>query len=311
MIEHSFGGDWTREKLERVRKYLAAYVQILKNRPYSYAYIDAFAGTGYINSKNGENLTDEEFQIALPELLESEVKEFVDGSARVALQIEPRFKKYIFIEKSKAKVTQLEAIKHDFPEQSKDIEVIHADANQTLLEICGRSWAKSRAVLFLDPYGMQIPWRTIEKIASTEAIDLWYLFPIGVAINRLLKRDGNISNSVRNRLAQAFGETTWFETFYRISQTSDIFGKNNILLEKTADFETIKEYFITRLESIFPGVAKNPLWLTNSKNTPLYLLCFACGNRHAAKVATKIAQEILDPPKQKPKTVTDNQLSFF
>ncbi|WP_335164969.1 hypothetical protein [Nostoc sp.] len=29
---------------------------------------------------------------------------------------------------------------------------------------------------------MQIPWSTIEAIAHTEAIDLWYLFPLGVAM---------------------------------------------------------------------------------------------------------------------------------
>lgn len=311
MIEHTFGGNWTHEKLERVRKYLVAYTQIMKKRRYSYAYIDAFAGTGYISAK--ENIAEEELQISLPELLTSEVKDFVDGSARVALQVEPRFRKYIFIEKSKEKVAQLEKLKCDFPEQAENIEVLHGDANQKLLELCQKSWHKERAVLFLDPYGMQIPWSTIERVAATNAIDLWYLFPIGVAINRLLKRDGDISDSVRARLNDAFGENDWFEIFYRVSQAKDIFGESDILVEKTADFEIIKRYFIDRLSTIFPGVAQNPLWLTNSKNTPLYLLCFACSNKYAASIATKIAQEILNPPKKKRKLDEDTgaQLSFL
>ena len=127
----------------------------------------------------------------------------------------------------------------------------------------------------------------------------------------MLKRDGNISDSVRNRLNEAFGESDWFDMFYRVSQTSDIFGERNILLEKTADFEIIKEYFIGRLADVFSGVARNPLWLTNSKNTPLYLLCIACSNKHAAEVATKIAQEILNPPTAKGKPDTDTQLSLL
>ena len=282
----------------------------MSKRRYSYEYVDAFAGTGYINKKGQDSLTDEEFQISLPELLEPDVRGFVEGSARVALRIEPEFTRYIFIEKSKDKVDQLKNIKHDFPERSESIEIIHGDANEAILRLCNRSWDNSRAVIFLDPYGMQIPWSTIEKIASTEAIDLWYLFPIGVAINRLLKRNGDISESVRSRLNQAFGEDNWFDAFYKVSQSHDLFGGTDILLEKTADFETIKAYFIKRLESVFPGVAENPLWLTNSKNAPLYLLCFACGNRHAAEVAKKIAQDILNPPKGKSKKDVDQLLLF-
>ena len=33
--------------------------------------------------------------------------------------------------------------------------------------------------LFLDPYGMQVEWATIESIAHTQAIDLWLLFSAG------------------------------------------------------------------------------------------------------------------------------------
>ncbi|WP_375494674.1 hypothetical protein [uncultured Nostoc sp.] len=51
-----------------------------------------------------------------------------------------------------------------------------------LKTLYGKNWRSNRAVLFLDPFGMQIPWSTIEAIAHTEAIDLWYLFPLGVAM---------------------------------------------------------------------------------------------------------------------------------
>ena len=42
-----FGGQWTLEKLECVRAYLAAYAKVMKNQKFTTAYIDAFAGTGY------------------------------------------------------------------------------------------------------------------------------------------------------------------------------------------------------------------------------------------------------------------------
>jgi three-Cys-motif partner protein len=44
-------------------------------------------------------------------------------------------------------------------------------------KICDNDWRSHRAVLFLDPYGMQVEWQTIEAIAKTAAIDLWLLFP--------------------------------------------------------------------------------------------------------------------------------------
>ena len=44
--EHRFGGAWTQEKLEVLRKYLVAYTNVLKNQRLERYYIDAFAGTG-------------------------------------------------------------------------------------------------------------------------------------------------------------------------------------------------------------------------------------------------------------------------
>ena len=53
MIEkHEFGGSWTDEKLKMVEKYLKAYAVIMNNHNFRFAYIDAFAGTGYREEKN-------------------------------------------------------------------------------------------------------------------------------------------------------------------------------------------------------------------------------------------------------------------
>jgi len=61
-----------------------------------------------------------------------------------------------------------------------------------------------------------------------------------------------------------------------------------------------EEYFIKRLQGIFKGVATNPLILRNSKNVPLYLLCFAAGNQRGAPTAVKIAKEILEGMQNSP-----------
>jgi three-Cys-motif partner protein len=288
MIQQSFGGDWTEEKLNRVRKYLVAYATIMSKYNFRYAYIDAFAGTGYRELKEDE----ESSPLMLPELVEQESKKFFDGSARIALQTEPRFTKYIFIEKDESKIAQLNKLKAEFTNLANDITIIQSDANIYIKELCAKNWKNNRAVLFLDPFGMQVPWSTIASIARTEAIDLWYLFPIGIAVNRLLKKDGNIKPSIRRRLDEVFGTPEWYETFYSIRTERDLFG-NYSFTEKTANFQVIANYFVERLETVFEGVAENPLLLVNSQNSPLYLLCFASANKKGAPTAIKIAQHIL------------------
>ena len=53
-----------------------------------------------------------------------------------------------------------------------------SDANAALKTLCGRyQWRSERAVLFLDPFGMHVEWSTLEAIAKTGAVDVWYLFP--------------------------------------------------------------------------------------------------------------------------------------
>jgi len=169
---------------------------------------------------------------------------------------------------------------------------VNEDANTFLMYICENNWSNHRAVLFLDPFGMQVKWSTIEAIAKTQAIDMWLLFPLGIGVSRLLKKDGLIKDSLKNKLDDIFGETEWFNKFYRVSIDETLFGEQKSI-EKTVDFDLISKYFIDRLKKIFSKVANNPAKLNNSKNVPLFLLCFAAGNPKGANTAVKIAEDIL------------------
>lgn len=292
-MEHLFGGNWTTDKIERVRKYLAAYMQIMKSRQFKVAYTDAFAGTGYVNTKR------KIVQSLFPVFAESEVQDFIKGSARTALEIQPPFDKYIFIEKNKKHFTELEKLKKDFPNLADRIQPINAEANEYIVELCKKNWKNNRAVMFLDPYGMQVNWTTIESIASTQAIDLWILFPLGVAVNRLLKKNGDIRAGRKKRLDAIFGDSRWYDGFYQKYEYLNLFAKDDeddqwiTKRVKTADFNSIGEYYNRRLASVFPKVAPNPLPLYSSSNNPLYLLCFAAANPKAADTAVKIARDIL------------------
>lgn len=283
--KQSFGGDWTQQKLESIRQYLVAYRMALRNVPFKTAYIDAFAGTGY---RTTSAITESEA------LLFPEMDSVLDGSARIALQTEPRFYKYIFIEKSLDRFAELEKLKEDFPHLANDIILANADANSYLKGLCqGPSWKNHRAVLFLDPFGMQVTWETIKAIAETKAIDLWLLFPLGVAINRVLTRTGRISPAWRNKLDEMFGASDWYEAFYRTTQTPSLFGEETVT-KKISDFNSINQYYIKRLKTVFAGVAPNPLLLHNSRNNPIFALYFAVGNPKGKDIALRIANHILE-----------------
>jgi three-Cys-motif partner protein len=289
MVKQQFGGDWTADKLERLRKYLSAYTRVLSKQPFNIAYIDAFAGTGYRELKN----TDDPENSFLTELADVEPQKFLEGSARIALECEPAFHKYVFIEKDDKKLSELRAYLYkEFPQKEGCIDFICGDANQIIQDLCKRDWRFRRAVLFLDPYGMQVAWKTIHDIARTEAIDLWILFPLGVAVNRMLPRDGNIDQNWHRKLDEIFGRDDWFKAFYEENSQTSLFGEE-VKMQKTANFAIIMAYYVKRLKSVFNHVAENPLQLYNSRNNPLYGLFFAAGNPRGGKIAIRIAQHIL------------------
>lgn len=293
---HRFGGGWTSTKLDVLAKYLAAYTTALKDKPtperaFRKAYIDAFAGTGYRTMRKERDEDAPSSNLLFPDLAEEAPQQLLDGSARLALKIEPRFDRYIFIECDAERCRELEALKTEFPDLASSIRVEQGDANVEIQKLCAKDWGGHRAVLFLDPYGMQVEWQTIEAIATTKAIDLWLLFPLGIGVSRLLTRSGEIPKGWRARLNTLLGTTDWYDEFYKVEHKADLFGNDEERIVKATN-ETIARYFNRRLESVFAGVAE-PGVLRNSSNNPLYLLCFAAGNDKGAPIALKIANHLL------------------
>ena len=77
MSQMAFGGEWTRQKLEILRRYLEAYTTALKDQPFKLIYIDAFAGDGYW--RPGTPYTIEDY---------GDFSTLLRGSARLALAID-------------------------------------------------------------------------------------------------------------------------------------------------------------------------------------------------------------------------------
>jgi len=283
-VQHQFGGPWTVEKLNALRAYLRAYAQALKNTSFHRIYIDAFAGTGdrSTNRQRTANLLD------IPEL-----DEMTKGSVRVALEIDPPFDRYVFIEKRQSRSSVLEHLRSEFPDRT--IEILNEDANTAVQRLCREAnWRTSRAVLFLDPYGMQVSWETLDAVAKTKAIDVWMLYPTGMGLNRLLTKDGEIPPEWQQALDRSLGCSDWRQAFYIVRETSDLFGELKNEMIKDAGTEKFESFLLNRLRTIFAGVAPVALPLKNSRGQVMYLLCFACGNTRGAEIAVRIAKSVIN-----------------
>lgn len=285
---HTFGGDWTTRKLEIVQSYLRAYTQVMKKQPFRTAYIDAFAGTG---RRRPSDEADDAAPLFDFSDFHRDAKPILDGSARMALGVEPPFDRYIFMEADPVKCEALRAQADDFPQRSLDVQC--GDANDLLQALAAKDWRKHRAVLFLDPYGMQVAWSTMKAVAATRAIDVWVLFPLGVATQRLLQRDGNVPPGWAAALTRIFGTEAWRDEFYQPVQEPALFDVPE-RLEKTATSQSIASFYKRRLSEEFPVVAPNHVLLRNSTGCPLYMLCFAAGSPgKGGDVALRIADHIL------------------
>ncbi|HPV04668.1 MAG TPA: three-Cys-motif partner protein TcmP [Myxococcota bacterium] len=133
-VSHSFGGDWTLTKLQILSKYLKAYNVALDgkpslDRPFRRAFIDAFAGTGYRSV--GADLPEDTFRPSIPELEIVDTVRLLDGSARMALMVEPRFDKYIFIEKDRDRCNELSV-----PGVSRNPAILRNSTNCPMYMFC-------------------------------------------------------------------------------------------------------------------------------------------------------------------------------
>jgi three-Cys-motif partner protein len=295
-IDHTFGGYHTDLKLSAVEKYLRAYTRALgrsakaSGTKFELWYIDAFAGTGYrtINHPaRPRGLFGEEAQ--------PETRELRKGSAEIALGITPKFDFLIFIEKKAEFTRVLEDLRAQHAQ--RHVEVVHDDANAAILRILkNNQWRSKRAVLFLDPYGMDVEWATLEAVAKTRAIDVWYLFPLSGFYRQMPKHHFKLDRQKREALIRLLGTDTWESVFYPKPMTMrTLDGElSEVRSPRRGKISEYEKYVKERLESIF-GAVLDPMRLPVGRGPVRYLLflCVSSRNPRAIEVASNIGDHIL------------------
>jgi three-Cys-motif partner protein len=287
-------GPWAQEKLAYLKSYLNAYTQVLLKQKWCKGtyYFDAFAGAGEAKLRKPENRK-EQSNIILPTIVEEDADftEYIQGSPRVSLEIEHPFTHYFFVENNPAHIEKLKQLKNEYSTK-REITIYPGEATKhinTFIEYVN-DWKKYRAVAFLDPFGMQVPWDTICAIAQKKSIEIILNLPIGTTIQRLIKRDSSkMSIKDMERLTSYFGSGEWEQIVYNYDgskQTSFLDDTESIIKYDNAALRLVA-WYKSRLEEIF-GCTAGPKLITNTQGAHLYYLIWAGAHKKGQEIAAYI-----------------------
>lgn len=276
----TFGGSWTHEKLEILRRYLDAYTTALKRQRFQLIYVDAFAGG--VSYPTGSGYVAEDY---------SDFRELRDSSPQIALAIQDRpFDRLVFVEKDATRCASLEMLRDESLDRSIDIR--NEDANEALPDFCNTLGNYDRAVVFLDPFATQVSWSTVEELARTQKIDCWILFPL-MAIARMMPTDREPPDPLVAHLDRVFGGRGYWEGLYIESPQQLSLLSAERSQQRLRGSDQIAARYRERLDSVFARVAPTSRSLKNSRNSPMFELFFAASNPRGADRAVPIADYIL------------------
>ncbi len=254
-------GYWSEIKLDIVREYAAAYSRIMSKQSCikGYYYIDAFAGAGVHVSKR--------------------TNAFVPGSPLNALNVEPPFTGYHFVDLDCEKADLL----RELTANSQNVEIHTCDCNQILLKEVFpgiRYQAYKRGLCLLDPYGLDLDWQVVYTAGQSRAIEILLNFPV-MDMNRNVfwSNPDKVGPAQIKRMNAFWGDESWRKAAYR--KTKALFET----VEEKRSNDAIAEAYRNRLKDVagFRYVPQ-PIPMRNTKGSIIYYLFFATPNQTADKI---------------------------
>lgn len=263
-------GFWTRAKLDVLRDYLAAFLAASSGKaPYA-VYLDAFAGEG----SGIDRLTSAEF----------------DGSPRIAAGAVANGNSGYRFSRSHLRLFELSGtraagiqgyLREHFP--GRDIEVVPGDCNVTLpatLTSMPEAIRRSPTFAFLDPFGTELQWPTIEAIADHKRglkykVELWMLFSAAGLMRIAGSSPAKAAVGAEDRLTALFGDTRW-EPIVDARRTGTVSGAD------------AREAFVNlmrwQLEATLGYQTTHALELKNAQGTSIYHMIFATDHPAGDKI---------------------------
>lgn len=296
MEEQLFGGEHTSRKLEAVETYLGMFTTALRQK-FDLIYVDACAGSGASipkSAKVGSALDDRQIPLLTPTEEVADTDEIIIGSALRALGLPHPFTSYFFNDIKRKNVRALQAeVEGRFSHLKDRVSITQIDANEMLEDLCrNRNWRGTRGVVFLDPFGLQIKYETLQKLARTQALDVWYLVPV-FAMCRQVRGDGEVLPDGGKSVDEALGTSAWRDVVAteKVGQV-DMFDPKRV---KAVDVRWFEKVAHDRLRDAFDGRVLDQVLPLGKPGLHEFSLMFAWANPHdsARRLAAKFASAVL------------------
>jgi three-Cys-motif partner protein len=203
-------GIWSLEKLATLLLYFRAFSTACESVGGGY-YVDGFAGPGLCRVKNAQP-----------------GPYYAWGSPLLALRNSPDFERCILLDIRPRNVEALSSRARPFGQRAN----IHCgDINLELSRLV-RELVPSGAPCFclLDPQGTELAWSTLVRVSKTperaRKPELLILFPLRMALLRLMTTERAIPPQMMERLDVVFGSQTW-SGIHRARLDAHIFAKRS------------------------------------------------------------------------------------
>ena len=256
-------GYWSEVKLSILEEYAKPYNQILRSHHLRPNYVDGFAGAGHHKAKGSGRV--------------------IDGSPTRAMNVDPPFDSFYFVDSDEGRVSELERLRAGRP----NVHIHHGDCNKVLIgEVFPmiRYENRQRALCILDPYGLDLDWRVIDVAGKSKVTEIFLNFPV-MDMNRNVfwRNYDRVSPSNQERMTRFWGDVSWKNAAY--TTTQGLFEK----MQEKNPIDDVVEAFRSRLKRVagFQHAPK-PMPMRNSKGAIVYFLFFAAQQPTADKIVKEI-----------------------
>ncbi len=262
-----------------VAEYLAFYSRALTKRNCQAGFFDAFTEDAWTAAGNAPAVPDVALRIlGAPDPLAYYA--FSDLNPRNTQSVSDA-------------VETLRATRFDNNLSTPAVKIATQDGNRAIGEAC--AWVHRlrirHAVIFLDAFGMQVEWKSLQAMVKAGRLDMWLRIPTWPAIDHMPDSDDAFWESWRSRLDRLFGDPGWSEHL-----CAQLRARPARSFPAGRAMDHVERSVIDRLKSIFPPHAVRPagVWLARP-DQPSSLLVFACAsaNTRAQALALKAADYLV------------------
>lgn len=248
-------GSWSKIKLDYLERYLDRFIVAMRGKNWrAIHYIDLFAGAG----KN---------QI-------SETGEIIMGSPLIALTQKRPFDQYFFSDHNPENIDALQQrcaasdqhlkVHCSVGDANEQVSVIKTQIDQIDREFIDGVWS-SLNVAFIDPFGLELKWATVETLAQVKFMDLMIYYS-QMGITREAAKA--IKKPPPTAIDQFFGTTEWRSIYRQYQKHDEMFFHRDLLDLYKGRLEQFG-YVIREAET------DEPLIRSKKRRAPLYRLLFA------------------------------------